>query len=232
MDTTMKPGGPVGGGRTFVMHDGEAYDLDELQRIAPGWYEQSFLNQRRRDKRRMERVGWVIVGALLAIMGIMALFGGGTAPADAAGPPVARVTCREACQLERRLRAVCPSQPGAMTRRMCRRWVQVGQCETGGQQTTITLRSIGQIRWRYDGESGYDGGLQFSPSTWRSNVARIPSRQLTRPERLARNAGRYHHAWSAPPSVQILAAEVLRLRIGGNPQQTAGWPVCGAYWYG
>lgn len=227
MDTTqLKPGA-----RTFVVHDGEVYDPDEIARLSPGRYEQAFLDRRRRDKRIMERVLWASVGAMLAIMALMALFGTGTPPAGAAATSEARVVCKPACQLERRLRAVCPSQPGAMTRRTCRRWVLVGQCETGGQQTTITLRSIGQIRWRYNGSSGYDGGLQFSPSTWRSNVARIPSRQLTRPERIARNAGRYHHAWSAPPSVQILAAEVLRKRIGGNPKQSAGWPHCGAWWY-
>lgn len=231
METTpLKPGGPVGGARTFVVHDGKPYDIDELARIAPGWYDRAFLDQRRRDKRRIERVGWTITGAILAIMLIMAMLGGGTDPADAAAPPVAAVTCNEACQLNRRLVAVCPSQPGAMTRRRCVQWVQVAQCETGGQQRRVTLRSIGQIGWRYDGRSGYDGGLQFSPTTWTSNVGRIPARQLTRYQRLQRNAGRYHHAWSAPASVQILASEVLRLR----PDSTGlgNWPTCGAWWYG
>lgn len=123
---------------------------------------------------------------------------------------------------------LCP-QPAAMTRARCAQWVAVGQCETGGQQTSLTARSVAQIRWRYSGPGYYDGGLQFSPTTWTSNVARIPSRKLTRYQRLQRRAGRYHHAWSAPAAVQILAAEVLRIRIGGNPAQTAGWPNCGRW---
>lgn len=34
-------------------------------------------------------------------------------------------------------------------------WDRLAQCESGG-------------RWNYNGGSGYDGGLQFSPSTWRA----------------------------------------------------------------
>lgn len=191
-------------------------------------YEQAALDQRRRDKQRAERVSWALVGVMLIVMVIMFIAAREPDPADAAAP---RPPCRsQACQVEQRLRAVCPSQPGAMTRRTCRRWVQVAQCETGGQQRSITLRSIVQIRWRLN--AYHDGGLQFTPSTWTSNVSRIPARQLTRTERRARDAGRYHHAYAAPPSVQVLAADVLRLRIGGDPHQSAGWPVCGAWWYG
>lgn len=118
-----------------------------------------------------------------------------------------------------------------MTRARCIQWVQVAQCETGGQQRRVTLRSIRQIRWRYSGPGYYDGALQFSPTTWTSNVHRIQSWRLTRPQRIARRAGDYHHAYTGPASVQILASEVLRIRIGGNPHQTAGWPHCGAWFY-
>lgn len=113
-----------------------------------------------------------------------------------------------------------------MTRRQCVRWVRVAQCESGGQQWRVTLRSMRQIGWHIN--RAYDGGLQFSVRTWRGNVGRIPSRFLTRYQRIQRNRGRYAFAYSAPPSVQILAAEVLRKRIGGNPHQSAGWPTCGA----
>lgn len=118
-----------------------------------------------------------------------------------------------------------------MTRRRCVQWIQVAQCETGGQQRRVTLSSLRQIRWRYSGPGYYDGGLQFSPSTWTSNVYRIAARLLTRAQRIARSRGEYHHAYVAPSSVQILAAEVLRRRIGGNPHQSAGWPHCGAWFY-
>lgn len=179
--------------------------------------------QRRRDTRRI----WVVGLVLLAALGLVA--GRGTPVADAADTPTARVTCNPACQLNRRLVAVCPSQPGSMTRARCIQWVQVAQCESGGQQTRVTITSLRQIGWRTN--KYHDGGLQFTERTWRSNVGRIPARKLTRPQRRARDAGRYRYAYNAPPAVQILAAEVLRLRIGGNPQQSAGWPHCGAWWY-
>ena len=124
---------------------------------------------------------------------------------------------------------LCPAQPAAMTRSRCAQWVLVAQCETGGQQRYLTPGTVAQVRWRYNGSSGYDGALQFSTTTWTSNVHRIPSIKLTRYQRIQRRAGAYHHAWSAPPAVQILAAEVLRIRIGGEPQQSAGWPNCGAW---
>ena len=181
--------------------------------------------RRRRNTRRV----WV-AGAVMFAVAVFLVANAYTPPADAADtPPTARVTCNPKCQLNRRLVAVCPPQPGSMTRERCIQWVQVGQCESGGQQTTVTITSIGQIGWRTD--AYHDGGLQFTQRTWRSNVGRIPARQLTRPQRRARDAGRYRYAFNAPPSVQILAAEVLRLRIGGYPQQSAGWPHCGAWWY-
>lgn len=180
--------------------------------------------RRRRNTRRVWMIGWLLLVATIAVVST----GNRTPPAKAAGVD-ARVTCNERCQLNRRLVAVCP-QATAMTRHRCIQWVQVAQCESGGQQRHVTLVSIRQIGWRTD--AYHDGGLQFTTGTWTSNMGRIPSRFLTRPQRIDRQAGRYRYAFNAPPSVQILAAEVLRKRIGGNPQQSAGWPHCGAWWFG
>jgi hypothetical protein len=102
--------------------------------------------------------------------------------------------------------------------------MRVAQCETGGQQRSITYRSLRQIRWRYDGRSGYDGALQFSPRTWRASVGRIPARRLTRAQYVARRAGLYAFAFDAPPAVQVLASDALRVRPDGGLGQ---WPDCG-----
>lgn len=134
-------------------------------------------------------------------------------------------SARAAPTLEADLRASCP-MPKVMTRRHCVRWLQVAQCETGGQQRRVTHRSFHQIRWRYNGSSGYDGALQFSPRTWRGNIGRIPARKLTRLQRIQRAKGRYAYAYNAPPSVQILAAEVLRKRVN-----LGQWPSCGSRFY-
>lgn len=188
------------------------------------------LESRRHLKRVHRKATAFIAGIMLALMVAM-LFASGPVPEQANAADTVKVTCNERCQLERRLTAMCPSQPLAMTRRRCVQWVQVAQCETGGQQYRVTLRSIQQVRWRYSGPGYYDGGLQFSPTTWTSNMNRIPARQLTRKQRIDRREGRYRFAYGAPPAVQILAAEVLRQRIGGNPAQTAGWPICGAWFW-
>lgn len=177
------------------------------------------LRQRRRLREQTRRVTWVLVASMLGIMAAMLLTSG---PAPAA-------TCKERCQLNRAITATCPSTRH-MTRPHCIRWIEVAQCEAGGQQRSVTLRSIRQIGWRTN--KAYDGGLQFSVRTWRGNIGRVAARKLTRRERLHRNAGRYRFAYGAPARVQILAAEVLRLRLGGNPHQSAGWPSCGARFYG
>ena len=39
-------------------------------------------------------------------------------------------------------------------------WVRLKKCETRGYP--------GMRGWRYNGDSGFDGGIQFSPGTWRS----------------------------------------------------------------
>lgn len=123
---------------------------------------------------------------------------------------------------ERLLRAWCPA---SMPRRSCLGWMLVAQCETGGQQWSITYRSLRQIRWRYDGRSGYDGALQFPPRTWRASVGRIPSRRLTRAQYAARARGDYAFAHGAPPAVQVLAADALRVRRDGGG--LGHWPSCG-----
>lgn len=64
-------------------------------------------------------------------------------------------------------------------------------------------------RWSYNGSSGFDGGLQFHPGTWRAT------------------GSRYAFAWQAPPLEQKYRAVVWASRIGFAWSSTAGWPVCG-----
>ena len=69
-------------------------------------------------------------------------------------------------------------------------WDRLALCESGG-------------RWDYNGGSGYDGGLQFSPATWN-----------------AMQTG-YAFAWQAPREIQIAAAQRLQARSGWGQ-----WPAC------
>lgn len=62
-------------------------------------------------------------------------------------------------------------------------WDRLSLCESGG-------------RWDYNGSSGFDGGLQFSPATWN-----------------AMQTG-YAFAWQAPREVQIAAGQRLVARSG------------------
>ena len=73
-------------------------------------------------------------------------------------------------------------------------WDKLANCESGG---------INGPRWDYNGPSGYDGGLQFLPSTWTSM-----------------NTG-YTYAWQAPRSVQIATAIKLQAQSGWGQ-----WPNC------
>ena len=69
-------------------------------------------------------------------------------------------------------------------------WQRVASCESGG-------------RWNYNGGSGFDGGLQFLPSTWQ-----------------AYGGGKYApYAYMASPMQQISIASKMSL---------SHWPVCGA----
>ncbi len=70
-------------------------------------------------------------------------------------------------------------------------WQRLASCESGG-------------RWDYNGSSGYDGGLQFSPTTWRSfngtdfapyAYQATPSQQITVAKRVLKGQG-----WGAWPS--------------------------------
>lgn len=163
----------------------------------------------------------VAMGGTLALVVTLALMSVG---AEARGATDARRGGDT--RLERTLRAYCP-MPSAMSRKSCRAWLRVAQCETGGQQRRVTLASLRQIRWRYNGSSGYDGGLQFGVRTWRGNIGRVAHRDLTRRQFVDRRRGLYAFAHGAPASVQILAAEELRVRPGGG---LSHWPSCGSRW--
>lgn len=71
-------------------------------------------------------------------------------------------------------------------------WMRVADCESS-------------FRWRLNGT--FDGGLQFSPTTWRS----VDTKH------------RYSYAYQAPPWFQVAMAEKLRKRDG-----IGQWPHCGS----
>ena len=75
-------------------------------------------------------------------------------------------------------------------------WDSVASCESGG-------------RWDYNGPSGFDGGLQFLPSTWISNGG----------EDFA------PYAWGASKAEQIIVAERLYKARG----DLGAWPWCGRF---
>lgn len=62
-------------------------------------------------------------------------------------------------------------------------------------------------RWFTDG--AFDGGLQFSPSTWRAT------------------GSRFAFAYQAPILEQKYRGVIWAHRIGWAWRSTAGWPVCG-----
>ncbi|MET0786495.1 MAG: transglycosylase family protein [Paenisporosarcina sp.] len=71
-------------------------------------------------------------------------------------------------------------------------WDRLAECESGGN-------------WSYNGSSGYDGGLQFLPSTWVANGGRDFA----------------EYAWQATREEQIIVAERLRAIVGWS-----AWPAC------
>jgi hypothetical protein len=81
------------------------------------------------------------------------------------------------------------------------RWKRVAQCESNRQ-------------WHIN--STYDGGLQFSPATWRYALRLY---RYTRPGPV------WRYAYQAPARIQIRAAEALRKREGLHH-----WPHCQRYW--
>jgi hypothetical protein len=78
-------------------------------------------------------------------------------------------------------------------------WDAIARCESGG-------------RWHYNGPSGFDGGLQFLPSTWTAVMKRMHPWWRTR------------YAWQATRARQIAAAEYLIGPMGANPWRQ--WPYC------
>ncbi len=71
-------------------------------------------------------------------------------------------------------------------------WYDLAQCESGG-------------RWDYNGSSGFDGGLQFHPSTWsRHKLSGYPQ-----------------YAYQASPSQQIEVGKRVQRAQGWN-----AWPSC------
>lgn len=82
-------------------------------------------------------------------------------------------------------------------------WWQLADCETEDASTTAS-----DPDWAYNGSSGFDGGLQFDPSTW---AAMAP-------------AGYPDAAYLASPEQQIHVAE-LTLAVSSWSQQ---WPGCSA----
>lgn len=71
-------------------------------------------------------------------------------------------------------------------------WNRLAMCESTG-------------RWRYNGGSGFDGGLQFSPRTWRAYRLRSYPR----------------YAWQATRYQQMRVAQRVL-----NAQGWRAWPVC------
>lgn len=71
-------------------------------------------------------------------------------------------------------------------------WDRLAMCESGG-------------RWAYNGSSGYDGGLQFSPGTWTAyKLSGYPA-----------------YAWQASREQQIAVAERVLASQGWG-----AWPAC------
>jgi len=71
-------------------------------------------------------------------------------------------------------------------------WLRLAVCESGS-------------RWDYNGGSGYDGGLQFSPTSWRA----MGGREFA------------EYAWQATPIQQMFVAERLL-----DEQGWRAWPTC------
>ena len=71
-------------------------------------------------------------------------------------------------------------------------WDNLAQCESGQN-------------WTYNGGSGYDGGLQFHPDSWRAYGGRDFA----------------DYAWGASRSEQIIVAERILADVGWG-----AWPAC------
>jgi len=87
-------------------------------------------------------------------------------------------------------------------------WTRVADCETGDGDGRPPYRAV----WSYNGRSGFDGGLQFHPDTWRRAKALRSVRGV---------AYRYSFAYLAPAWVQIRVADAW-LAVTSWKQ----WPAC------
>lgn len=74
-------------------------------------------------------------------------------------------------------------------------WLALATCESGRD-------------WDYNGPSGFDGGFQFTPSTWTAARQGITG---------------YTYAWQAPAYIQYLVARSWLARTSWLQ-----WPVCSA----
>lgn len=81
-------------------------------------------------------------------------------------------------------------------------WQGVADCETGDAHVRDSAN------WAYDGPSGFDGGLQFTSSTWRGY-----------------GGGEFApYAWGATPEQQMTVAERVKADQG-----MGAWPHCRIY---
>jgi hypothetical protein len=96
--------------------------------------------------------------------------------------------------------AIIPPTP-APTPAVEQVWLALADCETGDSDGRPPFTA----RWNYNGSSGFDGGLQFLPSTWTAQ---------------AQETG-YAQAWQAPLEVQIQVAKKLQAKAGWGQ-----WPAC------
>lgn len=89
-------------------------------------------------------------------------------------------------------------------------WARLADCETGGDRTG---RPPWRAVWDYNGSSGFDGGLQFAPSTWRSAaMLHDPTGRLL---------ARYPFAYLAPARVQVDVAATWLAATSWKQ-----WPSC------
>src|SRR5688572_28495413 len=80
-------------------------------------------------------------------------------------------------------------------------WLALADCESGDGDGRAPFRAD----WDYNGRSGFDGGFQFHPSTWRDH----------------RRAGEPRFAFLASPLVQLRVARRVLASQGWR-----AWPDC------
>lgn len=202
----------------MIFHSKHKIEVIDSQHFFYKPYTLQYLFTRRKNKRLLDIIKWCLFGVILFIITLM-LFISSVNQADAA------TICKEQCKFNRELKRICPRSV-VMSIRKCRKWLMVAQCESGSSSDkNITLKSVKSIQWKYNGRSGFDGGLQFSQRTWNGNIGRIKTNLLTKQEQNKRIQGSYKTAWKSPSHIQILTAEVLRTRRDSNGLNN--WPKCG-----